>query len=216
MGSAPGSGRHCLSTSPEGHLVVVSGPSGAGKSTILDAVLERTDARFSVSATTRAPRHHESDGSEYHFLDRPEFEALIESGDVLEWAEYGGHLYGTLRREVQPILDAGADVVLDIENEGAKQIKSSYPSAVLIFIRPPSIEELRRRLLARGDTDLDDIERRLAVAEQQITEAPSVYDHIVLNDDVDTAIGHILDILASLGDPSADVPAPSTTRGDPP
>lgn len=188
----------------------MSGPSGAGKSTILDAVLDRTDARFSVSATTRPPRHHEVDGREYHFLERAEFEELIAAHDVLEWAEYGGHLYGTLRREVQPSLDAGTNVLLDIENEGAKQIRSRLEGAVLIFIRPPSIEELERRLRSRGDTSDADIERRLAVAEAQIEEAPTVYDHIVLNDDVDTAIGRILDILAALGDPPRDTPAPTT------
>lgn len=195
----------------EGHLVVVSGPSGAGKSTILDAVLERTDTRFSVSATTRPPRHHEQDGREYHFLSRGEFESLIDSGDVLEWAEYGGHLYGTLRREVQPALDAGLDVLLDIENEGAKQIRSAHDRAVLIFIRPPSIDELERRLRARGDTSDADIERRLSVAEEQIREAPGVYDHIVLNDHVDAAIDRILDILASLGGPHSSAPTPTTT-----
>ena len=119
----------------------MSGPSGAGKSTILDAVLENTDARFSVSATTRPPRHHEVDGREYHFLERAEFEELIADDDVLEWAEYGGHLYGTLRREVQPSLDAGINVLLDIENEGAKQIRSRLGAAVLIFIRPPSLAD---------------------------------------------------------------------------
>lgn len=196
---------------PEGNLVVFSGPSGAGKSTILDAVLERTGARFSVSATTRPPRHHEQDGREYHFLSRSEFESLIASGDVLEWAEYGGHLYGTLRREVQPLLDDGIDVLLDIENEGAKQIRAASADAVLIFIRPPSVAELERRLRARGDTSERDIERRLAVAEEQIREAPGLYDHIVLNDDIDTAIGRILDILSTLGRPPAHAPTPTTT-----
>ena len=190
---------------------MISGPSGAGKSTILDAVLERTGARFSVSATTRPPRHHEQDGREYHFLSRSEFESLIAAGDVLEWAEYGGHLYGTLRREVQPLLDAGIDVLLDIENEGAKQIRAASADAVLIFIRPPSVAELERRLRARGDTSERDIERRLAVAEEQIREAPGLYDHIVLNDDIATAIGRILDILSTLGGPPAHAPTPTTT-----
>lgn len=200
-----------MPTSPDGHLVVVSGPSGAGKSTILEAILERTNAAFSVSATTRAPRPHELDGREYHFLDRPEFEALIEGDQVLEWAEYGGHLYGTLRRAVQPVLATGADVILDIENEGAKQIRDRAPEAVLIFIRPPSVDILERRLRGRGDTAPEDIERRLAVAEAQIAEAPSVYDHIVVNDDVETAIGRVLDILSSLGEARTGTSTPSTT-----
>lgn len=189
----------------------MSGPSGAGKSTILDSILERTDAVFSVSATTRTPRPHEVDGREYHFLDRAEFEDLIAQDQVLEWAEYGGHLYGTLRRAVRPVLASGRDVILDIENEGAKQIRDRAPDAILIFIRPPSVEELERRLRHRGDTAPEDIERRLSVAEAQITEAPSVYDHIIVNDDVEAAIGRVLDILAALGDPEVDASTPSTT-----
>ena len=200
-----------MPTSPDGHLVVLSGPSGAGKSTILAAILERTNAAFSVSATTRGPRPNEVDGREYHFLDRAEFEALIEGDQVLEWAEYGGHLYGTLRRAVQPVLATGTDVILDIENEGAKQIRDRAPDAVLIFIRPPSVDVLERRLHRRGDTAPEDIERRLAVAEAQIAEAPALYDHIVVNDDVETAIGRVLDILSSLGEPRTGTPTPSTT-----
>ena len=153
---------------------------------------------FSTSATTRPSRVNEQDGREYHFMGRDEFERLIGAGDVLEWAEYGGHLYGTLRSEVVPLLAAGANVVLDIENEGAKQIRASFPNAVMIFIRPPSIDELERRLNARGDTSPTDIARRVSVAVTQIEEAPGLYDHIVLNDDLDTAIGRVLDILSSL------------------
>ena len=187
-----------MSASPSGHLVVISGPSGVGKSSILAAALDATPSQFSTSATTRAPRPGEVDGRDYHFIDRREFEARIDSGDVLEWAEYGGNLYGTLRREVIPVLTAGRNVLLDIENEGAKQIRDSYPEAVLIFIRPPAIAELERRLRGRGDTSDRDIERRLAVADEQMREAPELYDHIVLNDDLDAAIGRVLDILASL------------------
>jgi len=187
-----------LSDSPNGHLIVVSGPSGVGKSSILAAALAATPSEFSTSATTRQPRQGEVDGREYHFIDRDDFEQRIASGEVLEWAEYGGNLYGTLRAEVLPILMDGRNVLLDIENEGAKQIRRSYPSAVLIFIRPPDTDELERRLRGRGDTSERDIERRLAVASDQLLEAPSVYDHIVLNDELDAAIGRVLDILTSL------------------
>jgi len=176
----------------------VSGPSGVGKSSILAAALAATPSEFSTSATTRQPRQGEVDGREYHFIDRDDFEQRIASGEVLEWAEYGGNLYGTLRAEVLPILMDGRNVLLDIENEGAKQIRRSYPSAVLIFIRPPDTDELERRLRGRGDTSERDIERRLAVASDQLLEAPSVYDHIVLNDELDAAIGRVLDILTSL------------------
>ncbi len=195
---------------PEGHLIVVSGPSGAGKSSVLAAVLDRTNSVFSTSATTRPPRVTEQDGREYHFIGRDEFERLLGAGEVLEWAEYGGHLYGTLRSEVLPLLAAGANVVLDIENEGAKQIRASFPAAVMIFIRPPSIEELERRLTARGDTSATDIARRVSVAATQIEEAPGLYDHIILNDDLDAAIGRVLDILASLStEPSRLDPPPT-------
>ncbi len=187
-----------MSDSPSGHLVVVSGPSGVGKSSILAAALAATPSEFSTSATTRAPRPGEVDGREYHFIDRDDFERRITSGEVLEWAEYGGNLYGTLRTEVVPVLTDGRNVLLDIENEGAKQIRSSYPEAVLIFVRPPDIGELERRLRGRGDTSERDIERRLSVAEDQMREAPAIYDHIVLNDDLDAAIGRVVDILASL------------------
>ena len=187
-----------MTASPEGHLVVVSGPSGVGKSSILAGVLAASDAVFSTSATTRERRHHEVNGREYHFLDRGDFEELVAEGDVLEWAEYGGNLYGTLRSEVEPLIAAGSDVILDIENEGAKQIKASYPAAVMVFIRPADLDVLHQRLTERGDTSARDIERRLSVAEAQIDEAPTVYDHIVLNDDLDTAIGRMLDILSSL------------------
>lgn len=182
----------------DGHLLVVSGPSGTGKSSILRAVLDRTDTVFSTSATTRRPRTGEEDGREYHFVEKDSFEAMIASGDVLEWAEYGGNYYGTPRTEVLPLLAAGTNVVLDIENEGAKQVRASFPDAVLIFIRAPSKKELERRLRGRGDTSGPDIERRLGVVDQQIAEAHSVYDHIVVNDDLETAIGDVLDILASL------------------
>lgn len=182
----------------EGHLLVISGPSGTGKSSILRAVLDRTETVFSTSATTRAPRKGEVDGREYHFVDRDSFEAMIAAGDVLEWAEYGGNYYGTPRTEVLPLLDAGTNVVLDIENEGAKQVRDSFPEAVLMFIRAPSKKELERRLRGRGDTSEPDIRRRLAVVDDQIAEAHSVYDHIVVNDDLETAISDVLDILASL------------------
>ncbi len=171
-----------------------------GKSSILDAVIAATDSEFSTSATTRPPRAGEVDGREYHFVDRPAFEAMIADGDVLEWAEYGGHLYGTVRNEVVPVLERGTNVLLDIENEGGKQIRASFPDAVLIFVRPPSIADLERRLRRRGDTAEADIERRLAVAQEQMDEALSVYDHVVLNDDLDAAIGRVLDILAAVAD----------------
>lgn len=187
-----------MTDSRKGHLIVVSGPSGVGKSSILTAVMERTDSVFSISGTTRPPRPTEVDGREYHFLTRRDFEDRIAAGDVLEWTEYGGNLYGTLRAEVLPVLATGSNILLDIENEGGKQIRASFPDAVLIFIRPPTTEELERRLTRRGDTSERDIERRLAVAEDQMTEALAVYDHIIVNDDLEVATDHLLDILTGL------------------
>jgi guanylate kinase len=170
-----------------------------GKSTIVDAVLDAMPSSFSVSATTRAPRVGESDGVDYHYVDRATFEAKVAAGDILEWAEYGGNLYGTLRSSVLPILGSGTNVILDIENEGAKQIKASFPMAVLIFIAPPSILSLVERLAGRGDTAEGDMALRLAAAAQQIAEAPDVYDFIIENSDLEQAIRDVLDILGVEG-----------------
>lgn len=176
-------------------MIVVSGPSGTGKSTIVNGVRARTDARFSVSATTRAPRDGEVDGVDYRFVSTEAFQRMLDEGDLLEWAEYSGYLYGTPRSEVLYLVAAGHDVVLDIENEGAKQIRASYPEALLIFIRPPDLAELRHRLEGRGDTSQEDMAKRLAVADEQMSEAPIFYDHIVMNDDLSGAINQVLDIL---------------------
>ncbi|MGI9585887.1 MAG: guanylate kinase, partial [Acidimicrobiia bacterium] len=156
-----------------------------------------TESEFSTSATTRSPRSGEEDGRDYHFFERDEFEAKVRAGQVLEWAEYGGHLYGTLRTEVAPVLASGTNVILDIENEGAKQIRESFPSAILIFIGPPSHDELARRLRGRGDTAAGDVTERLSVAAAQMAEAPDVYDHVIVNDDLNAAITSVLDILTA-------------------
>jgi guanylate kinase len=180
---------------PEGKLLVVSGPSGVGKSSVIDAVLEQTGARFSVSATTRAPRPGEVDGQDYRFVDRETFSGLVQSGGMLEWAVYGGHRYGTPRAPVIEQLDRGTHVVLDIENDGAHQVKRAYSSAVLVFLMPPSRGELERRLRSRGDTSEEDIERRLSVADEQIFDARENYDHLVVNDELETAIYQLVSIL---------------------
>jgi len=148
-----------------------------------------------VSATTRDPRPGEVDGVDYHFVTVDEFKDAIAEHRVLEWAEYGGYLYGTMRDEVAPALEQGVNVILDIENEGAKQVRRAYPDALLVFISPPSLDELARRLYGRGDTSPSDVERRLSVAAGQMAEAPQVYDKIVENDELDEAIARVLDIL---------------------
>ena len=174
---------------------MISGPSGVGKTSIVEAVLARTPTVFSISATTREPRRNEIDGVDYYFVDRETFHRKLINGEILESAEYGGNLYGTPASSVEPILDAGTNVILDIENEGAKQIRASHGDALLIFIAPPDIEALAERLEGRGDTARRDIEMRIAVATQQMAEAPFVYDHVIQNDDLERAIDRVLDIL---------------------
>jgi guanylate kinase len=181
-------------------LIVISGPSGVGKSSIVDAVLARTDARFSVSATTRRARPDEENDVDYRFMSLPEFEALRTSGAMLEWAEYGGNLYGTPIAAVLPLVEDGHDVILDIENEGAKQVRTAYPEALMIFVIPPSPAILAERLRKRGDTSPEDMARRLAVAAQQTAEADELYDHTVVNDDLTDAITEVLDILKKPSD----------------
>ncbi len=198
----------------------MSGPSGVGKSSVIDAVLEQSGARFSVSATTRARRPGEVDGEDYRFVDQETFSNLVQSGGMLEWANYGGYRYGTPRAPVVELLDQGVHVVLDIENDGAHQVKRAYPSAVLVFLMPPSRGELERRLRSRGDTSERDIEARLAVADEQILDARAHYDHLVVNDDLETAIYQVVSILQAPATSDEDSDAfraagdAATTRSD--
>jgi len=178
-----------------GKLIVVAGPSGVGKSSIIDEVIARTNSRFSVSATTKPPRAGEVDGVDYHFVSPETFQDAIADNLLIEWAEYAGHLYGTMVSEVEPSLTGGTNVVLNIEIEGAKQVRKAYPRGIFIFINPPSLQELRARLERRGDLSSQDIDRRFSVAEREMAEAPEVFDHIVVNDDLDDAITQVLDIL---------------------
>lgn len=150
---------------------------------------------FSVSATTRSPRPGEVDGVDYHFVDRDTFASWRDGGDLLEWAEYGGHWYGTPRGPVDAALASGHDLILDIENQGALQVKAARPDAILIFVLPPDRVALEHRLRGRADTDEDMIALRLAVADTQIEEARRRYDWLVTNDDVDAAVAQIRRIL---------------------
>jgi len=180
---------------PDGVLLVVSGPSGVGKSSVIDGVLDGTGAAFSVSATTRSPRPGEVDGEDYWFVEQQAFSDLVASGGMLEWAEYGGYRYGTPRAPVVETLTGGTHVILDIENDGAHQVKEAYPAAKLVFLMPPSRAELEHRLRTRGDTADHDIERRLAVADEQILDAREYYDHLVVNDNLESAISQVVSIL---------------------
>ena len=178
-----------------GELIVLSGPSGGGKSTGISELLSsRRDIHFSVSFTTRQPRTGEQDGVNYNFVSRQEFERMIAADELLEYAEYVGNYYGTSMRVIQEQLDKGVDVLLDIEVQGAAKVKERCPEAVLIFIIPPSIEELSRRLHRRNTDEEEVIQRRLEKARQECRECVH-YDYLVVNDVVMTAAQEIQSIL---------------------
>lgn len=164
---------------------------------MVDGLADRIPFRFSVSMTTRAARPDEVEGDDYFFVDRERFERAVSAGDLLEWAEYAGNLYGTPRGPVLETLESGHDVLLDIELLGARQIREAFPEALMIFIAPPGMDELERRLRSRGDTDEASIERRLAIASGQMADAAVLFDHVIVNSDVDEAIGEVVDILTS-------------------
>jgi guanylate kinase len=171
-----------------GNLFCVAAPSGAGKSSLVKALLE-LDSRLdvSVSHTTRAPRGQEQNGREYWFVDEPSFRAMIEREEFFEWAQVHGHVYGTSRKAIEARLERGEDVVLEIDWQGALQIKQLFPHAVLIFILPPSWEELRQRLTRRGEDRPDVIETRMANARQEVAQARH-FDFVIINALFETAL----------------------------
>lgn len=178
-----------------GELIVLSGPSGVGKSTVIAELLSnRRDIHFSVSFTTRDPRVGEEDGVNYNFVAREEFERMIRDGELLEYAEYVGNYYGTSLKVIQDKLECGVDVLLDIEVQGAAKVREKCPEAVLIFIIPPSIEELSRRLHKRNTDAEDVIDRRLLKAQEECRESMK-YDYLVVNDNVMAAAAEIQAIL---------------------
>lgn len=171
----------------EGRLIVISGPSGTGKGTIIHRVLDRlADTEFSVSMTTRPMRAGEEDGKDYLFVSREDFENTIAQGGFLEWAEVYGNYYGTPRAQMEDRLRTGKDVILDIDVQGAENVKNAMPEAVLIFILPPSMEELRRRITGRAKDAPEVIEDRLTAALSEIRRA-SMYDYAIINDDLEEA-----------------------------
>lgn len=174
---------------------MVAGPGGAGKSTIVAELRKQLPVHFSVSATTRPARPGEVDGFHYRFVDRDRFEEMIESGELLEWAVFNRHYYGTPRAAVEAALDEGRDVLLEIDVQGARQVRELMPEAVMVFVAPPSMEALRRRLEARGDTSPADIEAKLDIARGEMEAAPDLFDHIVVNDEVDRAVSEIEELL---------------------
>jgi guanylate kinase len=177
-------------------VFVITGPSGVGKGTLIRGLMERLGAlELSVSATTRAPRPGEHDGVDYHFLTTEEFEQRVVGGDFVEHADYAGRRYGTLRSELQERVNAGVPVVLEIEVQGARQVRAAMPEAVQVFIAPPSLDALRTRLIGRGTDDAPEVERRLRVAEQELKAQPE-FAHVVINDRLDEALDRLVAVVA--------------------
>ena len=178
-------------------VFVITGPSGVGKGTLIRGLMERVPGlELSISATTRAPRPGEHDGVDYHFLTREEFNRKVNEGAFVEHADYAGRSYGTLRSELDRRVRAGAPVVLEIEVQGARQVRAAMPEAVQVFIAPPSLAALRTRLIGRGTDDGAEVERRLAVAEQELTAQPE-FAHVVVNDRLDDALERLSAIVAA-------------------
>ncbi len=174
---------------------MISGPSGVGKGTVVHRLLEaRPELAFSVSFTTRAPRREERDGVHYRFVSRDQFDARIEEGGFLEWAEVFGERYGTPVVDVESARADGRDVLVEVDVQGARAVKERVPDAILVFLRPPSEEELARRLRARGTEAGPDLDRRLAEARRELDEAPN-FDHEVVNDRVEDAVAEVLAII---------------------
>lgn len=178
-------------TAPQSKVFVITGPSGVGKGSLIGRLRqEHPEIELSVSATTRRPRAGEADGVDYHFLSPEDFNTRVEAGEFLEHARYSGNRYGTLRSEVEHRIENGHPVVLEIEVQGARQIRNTMPGAVQVFIAPPRLESLRQRLESRGTDGSEAIEARLEVAEEELR-ARGEFAHEVVNDDLDRAAGEL-------------------------
>lgn len=185
------SGATTIECPSHGRLIVLTGPSGVGKGTLMQALLKRhPELYYSVSATTRSPRPGETDGKNYYFISRSKFEQLVAQGEFLEWAEFAGNYYGTPREAVLNQVQSGKLVVLEIELEGARQIRASFPGALSIFILPPSLNELEQRIRGRAQDSEDAIARRLSRAEEEI-QAADEFDVQIVNDDLETSLNTI-------------------------
>jgi guanylate kinase len=177
-------------------VVVITGPSGVGKGTLIRGLMERLpDLELSISATTRAPRPGERDGVDYHFLSREDFDRRVAEGAFLEHADYAGRSYGTLRSELEDRVRSGVPVVLEIEVQGARQVRAAVPDSIQVFIAPPSSAALRARLTGRGTDDLAEVERRMRVAEEELAARPD-FAHVVVNDRLEEALEQLTEIVA--------------------
>ena len=185
----------CISGNAAGSLIVISGPSGAGKGTIVKALLDKYPSiHYSVSATTRAPREGEVNGVNYWFIERKEFLRMREQDELLEWAEVYGNFYGTPRRRVMEALNRGHDIILEIDPQGAMKIKRNFPSAIFVYIVPPSPRELSRRICGRGTESQDAIRCRLNSVASELQYVHE-YDYLVLNDDLVEATADVAAII---------------------
>ncbi|WP_096199309.1 guanylate kinase [Bacillus sp. FJAT-45350] len=181
----------------KGLLIVLSGPAGVGKGTVCGALRqEDTNIQYSVSATTRNPREGEVDGVNYFFRSRDEFENMIVNDQLLEWAEYVGNYYGTPIDYVKETINKGTDIILEIEVQGALKVKERFPEGVFIFLMPPSLAELRSRIVGRGTETEDIINKRMTVAKEEI-DMMKKYDYVVENDQVDLAVDRIKAIVTA-------------------
>jgi guanylate kinase len=180
-----------------GQIFVFSAPSGTGKSTIAEALMERVEGlAYSISHTSRSPRGSEQDGVDYHFVSRSTFREMIDKNAFLEWAEVHGHLYGTAFDAIKAQMAAGSDVLMDVDVQGGRNVKNQFPDSILIFLLPPSLEILEKRLIARGTDDRMVIRKRMAQAAEEIKSC-SWYDFIVINDDLEKAIHEAQSIIVS-------------------
>lgn len=178
----------------KGKFIIISGPSGVGKGTICNVLLNELNAWYSISMTTRGIREGEVDGVNYYFITKDEFKRRIEEGKLLEYNIYNDNYYGTPKDKVLEKMEEGTNVILEIDVNGARNIKNIFPDALLIYIAPPSVDSLRERLIERGTEDLETIENRLMIAENELKQI-DFYDYVVVNDNLDKAIDDVRNII---------------------